>query len=114
MTESGWTLDTLKQHIESKIASVESAARLALSAADKATAAADDVFEKRMAGQNEWRAALDDTLKSRASTQSVEGLEKRVEALEKKIEAMLNKVLGIGVVITFIVAAIAIVGGLTS
>lgn len=56
----GWTLDTLKQHLDSRIDGVEKSAKLALDAADKAATKAENAFEKRMDTTNEWRGALND------------------------------------------------------
>jgi hypothetical protein len=62
---------------------------------------------------NEWRGALDDVMKRLATIQQFDALKERVEANEKKLDAMLNKVIGFGVLITFIVGIIAIVFAVT-
>lgn len=108
MTESGWTLATLKQHLEKQIEAVEGAAKLALEAADKAADKADAAFEKRMDSTNEWRGALDDQAKRAATIQMFDTLKERVEAVERKVDAMLNKVVGFGALIAVVVSVIAI------
>ena len=52
MVDSGWTLETLKTHIESKIEAVEKNAALALSASEKAITKAEAAAEKRADASN--------------------------------------------------------------
>jgi small-conductance mechanosensitive channel len=106
-------LGSLKELLESKTEASTEAAKLALSSADKASSKADTNFEKRMDQTNEWRGALDDVMKRLATIQQFDALKERVEANEKKLDAMLNKVIGFGVLITFIVGIIAIVFAVT-
>jgi hypothetical protein len=103
-------IGSLKELLASQIHAVEDSAKLALDAADKAAIKADAAFEKRMDTTNEWRGALDDTMKGRASVQQFETLKERIENAEKKLDAMLNKVIGFGLLMTLIVSAIAIMG----
>jgi chemotaxis regulatin CheY-phosphate phosphatase CheZ len=110
--DKGWTLGTLKEHLEKQIEAVEDAAKLALDAADKAATKADAAFEKRMDATNEWRGALDDQTKRMATIQMFDTLKERVESTDRKLDAMLNKVLGFGILVTFVVGLVAIFGGL--
>lgn len=129
-----WTLDTIKIHYDSRLADMqryysdlisvqEQTNRDRFTSAEKSVAVARQAdqeaikvlalsFEKRMDTTNEWRGALEDQAKGKATITQFDTLKERVESLEKKLDAMLNKVLGIGVLITFIVAGIAIFSGL--
>lgn len=68
---SGWTVDTLKEHFDSRIQSVEDSAKLALAAAERAAEKADEVFEKRMDNTNEWRNTLESLMANFVSKESV-------------------------------------------
>lgn len=98
---------SLEKLLGTKIESVEDAAKLALDAADKASAKADSNFEKRMDTTNEWRGALEDQAKDKASVQQVDALKEQVS----KLEAAYNRVIGMGIAFG---AASGLVAGVAS
>lgn len=57
---SGWTVDTLKEYLESKITAVKENAVLALTASEKAVQKAEVAADKRFDAVNEFRAQLSD------------------------------------------------------
>ena len=76
-----------------EIEGVADAAKLALQSADKATTIADANFEKRMDTTNEWRGALEDQAKGKASVQQLDALKEQVG----KLEAAYNRAIGFGI-----------------
>jgi phosphopantetheinyl transferase (holo-ACP synthase) len=93
---SGWTLDTLKEHVESLLASNDrryeqrfkdsgTAVDAALNAAKEAVLKAETASEKRFEGVNEFRGTLSDqqrTLMPRAEA------ELRMGAIESQLAAL--------------------------
>jgi hypothetical protein len=56
----GWTLDTLKEHLTSRIDGLKENVGTAMAASDKAIGKADIAIEKRFDSVNEFRKSLDD------------------------------------------------------
>lgn len=97
---SEWTIDTLKEHIDTllierdkavnaALAAQERAVAAALSASDRAVQKAEFAAEKRFDGVNGFREALSDqanTLMPRTEAVS------RIEALAKEVNALANSV----------------------
>ena len=57
---SGWTVDTLKEHLESRIAALDRVLTLAQDEASRALAVADEEKERRLALLNEFRGQAED------------------------------------------------------
>lgn len=109
------------------LAANEKQVSAAMSASKEAIGKAEHAAEARFNSLNELRSAMMDQQKNFADrdgtdrqftgladrmTEMKEGLTARLDGVEKKQDAMINKVLGFGVLVTFIVAMIAIFGGL--
>ena len=109
------------------LAANEKQVSAAMAASKEAIGKAESAAEARFRSLNELRAAMMDQQQTFAPkdgtdrqftgmadrlTETKEGLTARLDAIEKKQDAMINKVLGFGVLVTFIVAMIAIFGGL--
>lgn len=96
----GWTLETLKTYIESKIEGVEKNAALALSASEKAITKAEAAAEKRADASNEIRAAMVDQQKNFANLAQTNlqfaNLTQRIEAVERAIASSKDKSAGVG------------------
>lgn len=99
----------------------------AMSASEKAIQKAETAAEARFSSLNELRSAMMDQQTNFADrigtdrqftaladrlTEAKEGLAARLDGIEKKQEATVNKVLGVGILITFVVSLVAIFGGL--
>ena len=56
----GWTLDTLKEYLTSRIDGLKENVGTAMTAADKAIAKAETAADKRFESVNEFRKSLDD------------------------------------------------------
>lgn len=131
-------LSIQEQTNRDRFTSAEKAVYAALAASDKAVSAAmasskeainkaETAADKRFESLNELRSAMMDQQKNFAPavgtelqfksfdarlTEIKEGLAGRLDAIEKKQDATVNKVLGVGLLITFIVSMVAIFGGL--
>ncbi len=60
MKKSGWTLDTLKEYFESRLASQDRETRNAFAASEKAIVKAEDAQKEYNIRSNEFRSTLDD------------------------------------------------------
>jgi hypothetical protein len=115
---SGWTVDTLKEHMEQRFRDSDRAVQAALLAAKEAVLKAETATEKRFEATNEFRGQLADqtaTLIPRAEAST------RFDALSEKLSDVndrLNKIDGVqqgaaltaGRVYAAIGAAVAIIG----
>jgi uncharacterized protein YPO0396 len=79
----GWTLDTLFYHFNERIDTAREAAKVALTAAEKAIAKAETASEKRFESVNEFRGALTDASKNNIARAEVDS---RFEAVTDKIK----------------------------
>lgn len=85
MTGIGWTVETLKQHLEKQFDLQKEAVETALVAAEKAVTKAETAAEKRFESVNEFRAQLTD----QASTFVMrKELDVRLDAMNEKIDVL--------------------------
>jgi hypothetical protein len=103
----GWTLATLKEHIESRIEAVRDNAALALTASEKAILKAETAADKRAEASNEIRAAMLDQQRNFADKESTE---RRLKLLEDADIASRGKSAGVGMIAAIIVGAIGVLG----
>jgi len=85
---SGWTVDTLKQHMDQRFIESDERLRIRITTAEAAVNKAEVATEKRFEGVNEFRKTLSDqtaTFMSRLET------EQRVNALAEKIVALTDR-----------------------
>lgn len=83
MSKTGWTVETLKAHIDQRFVDQDRAVQAALQAAEKAVTKAEVAAEKRFDSVNEFRATLQDqasTFMPRAEA------EIRVSSLQDKVD----------------------------
>jgi hypothetical protein len=81
---SQWTVDTLKEHVETVLAEKDKAINIALNAAKEAVNVAEKNAEKWRDNANEWRAAMND--KDKTLMQKAEFITYK-EATEKALVA---------------------------
>lgn len=96
--ESGWTVDTLKEHILALRGNDKEALKLALDASDRAVNKAEEAQLRVNVSQNEFRGALKDqatTLMPRAEYEvNHRSLQKEVDSVKRMMY------IGLGVVLT--------------
>jgi hypothetical protein len=105
--DRGWTLETLKEHLESRIVSTEKSVTIAMAAADKAVTKAEVATEKRFDSVNEFRNAMKDQQNTFADKTQTDF---RLAAIEKSMEKIGGVSLGVTIsasVIAGIIAATA-------
>ncbi|HYI39981.1 MAG TPA: hypothetical protein VE053_06655 [Allosphingosinicella sp.] len=81
----------------------------------RATGVLAETFEKRMQTTNEWRGALEDQAKGKATVQQVEQIERTLDEVRRDVAAEKNKTTGSTgnwKTIGAIVAAIAAINGI--
>jgi hypothetical protein len=78
--ESGWTVDTLKEHLESLLYEQRTAMEAAFAASEKAILKAENATERRFESVNEFRAQL---AEQTTSFMPREVIEPRLAAVEK-------------------------------
>ena len=98
---SGWTIDTLKEHVlallsandtryEQRFLSTEKLNAVAIVNADKAVAQAEIANEKRFDNTNEWRNAMQDrdklTMSRDAADAKFQALTERIAAMDVRLE----------------------------
>lgn len=113
--------------VQTAFIAADKAVQAAMAASEKAVLKAENAAEKRAEASNEIRAAMVDQQRtfadrngtdmqfkalSERTTEIKDTVTARIDGVEKKLDAMLNKVIGFGLLITFIVGIIAIFGGL--
>jgi hypothetical protein len=106
---SGWTLETLKEHLDSRIQAVKDNVTTAMAAADKAVTKAEVAAEKRFDSVNEFRSAMKDQQASFADRQQTDF---RLGAIESRLDRAGGVSLGVTIsasVISGIIAATAAV-----
>lgn len=96
----GWTLDTLKEHLESRIVSTEKSVTIAMAAADKAVTKAEVATEKRFDGVNEFRNAMKDQQGTFAD-------KTQTDFRLASIEGRLEKIGGVSLGVTISTAVVA-------
>jgi hypothetical protein len=122
-TPTGWTVETLREHVLSlfdavrtEIAASKDAATLALTAVDRAVQKAEAAAEKRFESVNEFRNTLADqqrTLMPRAETEiRFDALQKRLEAIEQRQLSVMSTGVGLRDGWGYAVGAIGLIGGL--
>lgn len=114
--ESGWTVDTLKQHYDQRFRDQEKAVSAALASAEKAVSTANVANEKRFESVNEFRAQLTDQtatfLPRKEYDARHETLESRVSELTDRMNRSDGQQKGSDLTIGKIYAAIAAVGAI--
>lgn len=89
---SGWTVDTLREHLSQRISDLDRLLSARMDDADKAITRADSASEQRFASVNEFRGALSDQqrdlLRRGEYTTAHEALIERVTALTERVVAM--------------------------
>lgn len=83
----GWTIETLKEHIEGILVERDKAINAALQAAEKAVSVAEKNAEKWRDSANEWRGAMNDrekTFMPRAEFESYKSGAEKALSLEKE------------------------------
>jgi hypothetical protein len=105
----GWTFDTLKEYIDSKIDGLEKNVTTAMAAADKAVTKAETAAEKRFDSVNEFRNAMKDQQTDFADKDNTD---LRLKSIESRIDKIGGVSLGVSIsasVIAGIIAAVAAV-----
>lgn len=104
---SGWTTDTLREHVLSLRANDKEALKLALDASDRAVNKAEEAQLRVNLSQNEFRGALKDqatTLLPRQEYEAKhESLQKEVDSLKKLVYVGLGGVLAVQFLFGFLV-----------
>lgn len=107
-----WTVNTLKEHLESKISALEKNVATALAAADKAVTKAETAIEKRFDSGNEIRQAMVDAQGHFAQKEQTDlqfdGVDQRLKAIEQTLAAASGKSAGIGMLAAAIGTAIVV------
>jgi hypothetical protein len=85
---TGWTIETLKEHFDVRIAALQDAVSAALSASDKAINKAEGAAEKRADASNEIRQAMLDQQKTFASREALDALDKRMDLLDGRSQGV--------------------------
>lgn len=80
--QSGWTLETLKVHIDQRFTDNDRALQAALASAKEAVLVAEKNAEKWRDNANEWRAAMTDRERNFASSKSLSDIEQRMDKME--------------------------------
>ena len=91
---AGWTLETLKEHLDSRIQAVKENVTTAMAAADKAVTKAEIAAEKRFDSVNEFRNAMKDQQSTYADKQQVDF---RLKAVEGRLERIKGVSLGVSI-----------------
>jgi hypothetical protein len=78
MTAQGWTVDTLKEHVDQRFLDQQTAVNAALVSAEKAVTKAEVNGAEWRASANEWRGAMTDRDAKFATREQVEALSQRV------------------------------------
>lgn len=97
---SGWTTDTLKDHVEQRFMDQEKAVNAALAAAEKAVAVAEKNAEKWREQANEWRGAMNDRERSlmprseaeqgsKSNAEKIDALAARVDKAEGLVRGLM-------------------------
>lgn len=110
MSESSWTLETLKEHLDGRIDAIDRYFRELRNTDQQAIKTAQIAFEKRMDTTNEWRGALDDQTKRLATIQQVDALKDQFDKLEGRVNLGANKAAGIMQMAAIIGGVITIAG----
>lgn len=103
----GWTLETLKVHLEARLDAVKENAALALSASERAIVKAEAAAEKRADASNEIRGAMVDAQKNFADKESTE---RRLKNLEDAVITSRSKSAGLGQIASVVVGAVGVLG----
>ena len=104
MADSQWTLDTLKEHLGSRIDGLKENVTSAMAAADKAVTKAETAAEKRFDSVNEFRDAMKD---QQATFANKEQTEQRFKTIETSMERARGAGLGISIAASIIAGIIA-------
>jgi hypothetical protein len=104
---NGWTLDTLKEHLESRIVSTEKSVTIAMAAADKAVTKAEVATEKRFDSVNEFRNAMKDQQNTFANRTETEF---RLNAIDHAIEKIGGVSLGVAISAAVVAGLISAIG----
>ena len=111
---NGWTIETLKEHFEKILEEKDKAINIALAAAKEAVGVAEKNAEKWRDSANEWRGAMNDREKmfmGKAEFDAYkEATEKALKTEKERADKGEGKSMGIGQVIGWILAAIAVIG----
>ncbi len=99
MVDGIWTLPALKEHFEKLRECDQEAVKVLASE-----------FKTRMAGTNEWRGALEDQSKGKATTQQFDQLKEQVDEIKEQLLAIRNRTAGIGHLAGMIGGGITIIG----
>jgi hypothetical protein len=105
----GWTLDTLKEFLDSRIDGLEKNVTTAMAAADKAVSKAEVAAEKRFDSVNEFRNAMKD---QQADFADKDNTDLRLKSIEGRLDKAGGVSLGVSIsasVIAGIIAATAAV-----
>jgi anion-transporting ArsA/GET3 family ATPase len=100
----GWSLETLKEYLGSRIDGVEKNVTTAMAAADKAVNKAEAAAEKRFDSVNEFRSALKDQQSTFADKQQTDF---RLAAIESNLDKVKGAGLGISIAASTIAGIIA-------
>lgn len=101
--ESGWTVDTLKQHYDQRFIDLDVAVQAALKAAEKAVTKAETAADKRFELLNELRSGV-------ATTADLETVEKLLSELKDRVGRIEDVKTGSELTVGKIFAAIGAVG----
>lgn len=89
--ESGWTIETLKEHIDQRFNDNDKAVKTALDATEKAANNLASELKQYKAESNEWRGAMNDKDKLLTRTTETERIEadvKKLQLWEAKLSGM--------------------------
>lgn len=99
--ESGWTVDTLKQHYDQRFADVATAVQAALVSQEKAILKAETAADKRFELLNELREGV-------ATKEQVEATEKLIDGLTSRLDKIDGKSTGVSASWGYLVAGISL------
>jgi len=123
---SGWTVDTLKEHVDQRFRDQEKSVEAAVAASDKATsvamtaeqravAKAEAASEKRFESVNEFRQTLTDQAatfmprkeaeqRAQANTDKIDTLTSRMDKLESRLAAQTAMLGGLAILASIAIA----------
>jgi hypothetical protein len=82
---AGWTVDTLKEHVDQRFLDQQTAVNAALVSAEKAVTKAETNAAEWRASANEWRGAMNDRDARFAAREQVEALSHRLNQTQEAV-----------------------------
>lgn len=116
--EAGWTVDTLKEHVEALLREKDKAIAAALRAADEASAKAERATEKRFDAVNEFRQTLSDqamTFMPRLEAeQRIQQNSEKIESINSRLDTTTGRGIGLNAGWGYLVGAVGAAGAIAA